>query len=193
LIQIKESLAEANIRLETLATTDGLTGLKNNRAYQERLMLEWERGRRYGEPLSLIILDIDWFKQYNDTYGHPGGDDVLKEVGAIIQGEARDIDFAARYGGEEFVIIAPSTDADGAAALAERIRVAIARSVWPMRPITASLGVATSTAMTTTTSELFSQSDAALYHSKKAGRNLVTHYQDICFTSSQPVETREAA
>jgi len=171
-------LAEANGRLEALATTDGLTGVKNHRAFRDRLSEEWDRQSRSKAPLSLILLDVDRFKQYNDTYGHPGGDEVLKNVARLLSENARDVDFVARYGGEEFVVVAPSTDPAGAVHLAERLRSAIESAEWPQRAITASFVVATVTPSTASPSDLIAEADAALYRSKEAGRNRVTHTQD---------------
>ncbi|MCW3062776.1 MAG: domain S-box/diguanylate cyclase domain, partial [Capsulimonas sp.] len=138
----KGELERANGQLETLATTDGLTGLKNHRAFQERLSEEVSRAARYQTPLSLILLDVDRFKEYNDAHGHPAGDEVLKSVARILQNSARNTDFAARYGGEEFVLILHQTDMEGATEFAERLRVLVEGHPWLMRDVTASFGVA---------------------------------------------------
>src|SRR5205085_7620259 len=111
-------------KLQALAITDGLTGLKNHRAFQEKLAEEFERSCRQNLPLSLLLLDVDKFKHYNDTYGHPAGDQVLKMVAALLGETVRPADFVARYGGEEFVILLPGMDAEGAVTLAERVREA---------------------------------------------------------------------
>jgi diguanylate cyclase (GGDEF)-like protein len=168
-------LAAANAKLEALATTDGLTGLKNHRAFREQLNFEWERRGRTQGPLSVVLLDVDKFKQYNDTYGHPGGDEVLKKVARLLSEHARDTDFVARYGGEEFVVIAAETDLSGVISLAERLRRAIESAEWPLRAVTASFGVATATLATASASDLVAEADAALYRSKEGGRNRVTH------------------
>lgn len=170
----KTQLETANTELEMLATTDGLSGLKNHRAFQERLAEEVSRAQRYQTPLSLVLLDVDHFKAYNDTFGHPEGDVVLRKVARILQTYARGIDLAARYGGEEFVLILPQTNRCGAATLAERIRAAIANTFWPLRPITASFGVATLDLSMDSGSDLVAEADAALYRSKAAGRNQVS-------------------
>jgi diguanylate cyclase (GGDEF)-like protein len=125
-----ERLAEANSRLEELAAMDGLTGLKNRRAFEDRLEEEVARARRHGHPLSLILIDIDHFKSYNDTFGHPKGDEVLRHVGRLLMRLMRDTDFAARYGGEEFAIILPNTDREGAHQVAERLRLTIEGATW---------------------------------------------------------------
>jgi diguanylate cyclase (GGDEF)-like protein len=170
----RETLARANAHLEALATTDGLTGLKNHRSFQVQLEAEWERYSRYGHSVSVIMLDVDRFKQYNDTFGHPGGDEVLKRVSSILTAIARESDFVARYGGEEFVVIAPETDEEGAATIAERMRVAIERADWTLRSVTASFGVATATLAQQSAADLLALSDAALFHSKAQGRNKVS-------------------
>ena len=117
-----KNLHAVNRKLQTLATEDGLTGLKNHRAFQERLALEYAHAPRYDVPLSICLLDVDKFKQYNDTFGHPAGDVVLKQVADVISRNIRETDFIARYGGEEFVLILPHTDTDGAYTVAERCR-----------------------------------------------------------------------
>jgi diguanylate cyclase (GGDEF)-like protein/PAS domain S-box-containing protein len=183
LVQANETVAaqytelfEANKLLETLATTDSLTGLKNHRAFQQRLALDFERSIRYRTPLSLLLLDVDKFKQYNDTFGHPAGDEVLKKVAQILQSIARNTDIVARYGGEEFVIVLPETDDEGAAEAAERIREAIAGADWDKRIITASIGAASLRINTASPYMLIEEADKALYMSKEFGRNCVTHF-----------------
>ncbi len=174
-----EWLEEANEHLSNLANTDGLTGLNNHRAFQERLGVDFERSARYHTPLSLLLLDVDKFKQYNDTYGHPAGDGVLRQVAQILQATARGVDLVARYGGEEFVLILPEADTEGALGAAERVRAAIANAEWPDRPVTVSVGVATMTLNTSTQAALIEQADKALYASKTAGRNRVTHHNAL--------------
>ena len=171
----KRELEKANGQLEALATLDGLTGIKNHRAFQERLEEETARAGRYGSPLSLLMLDVDHFKQYNDSFGHPAGDDVLKKVARLMGECSRDTDVVARYGGEEFAAILPQTDPAGAAVIAERIRHAIANAPWPSRAVTASLGVATLTPAQTG-GDLIAAADKALYQSKTSGRNRVSAF-----------------
>ncbi len=172
----EEALKAANAQLEALATTDGLTGIKNHRAFQERLREEFERATRYNASLSLILLDVDKFKEYNDTFGHPAGDMALIEVAQVLQELVRSADTVARYGGEEFVILLPCTDRDGALACAERFRAAIETRLWD-RAVTASFGVATYDHPTIQAETLLAQADEALYQSKKRGRNRVLHYE----------------
>ena len=167
-------LEAANAQLKALATTDGLTGLKNHRSFQEKLAEEFERSRRYHKPLALLLLDVDKFKQFNDTFGHPAGDETLKQVAATLQAEARATDFVARYGGEEFVIALPETDTEGAMILAERIREAIAEHEWKHRAITVSVGVASLQISTLDPAFMIEEADKALYLSKQNGRNQVT-------------------
>jgi len=112
-------------KLAMLATTDGLTGLYNHRTFQDRLSEELIRAERYNKSIILLLLDIDHFKRFNDTYGHQTGDEVLKTIAKIIRGNTRKVDFPARYGGEEFVIILPESDCEHARVIAERIRTAV--------------------------------------------------------------------
>jgi diguanylate cyclase (GGDEF)-like protein len=171
--QSKYELEEANRRLESLAATDGLTGLLNHRAFQGALLRETKRAERDGKPFALILMDVDKFKQFNDEFGHPEGDVVLKCVAGILQECARGSDAVARYGGEEFVVVLPGAGADGAVASAERMRYALEKGDWPLRQVTASFGVSV-WAPNITPAQLIAQADAALYQSKHAGRNCVT-------------------
>ena len=178
----KAALEQANRRLEALnndlaaqAVTDGLTGLRNHRAFQEQLALAWEQSVRYRHPLSLVLLDVDHFKAFNDTFGHPAGDAALCKVATVLQACARTTDFVARYGGEEFVLLLPETDAEGAVRAAERIRAALAEQAWEYRAITVSGGVATCTPDLDSPAALLETADKALYAAKAAGRNRVTH------------------
>ncbi len=170
----EQELQAANALLHQLATTDGLTGLHNHRLFHERLESETARATRYNVPLSLVMLDVDYFKAFNDTYGHPAGDEILKEIAARIGALARASDVVARYGGEEFAILLPDTDREGAYAFAERCRAAIEAGPWPVAKTTASLGVATLISPATSHTSLLSAADKALYRSKREGRNRVT-------------------
>ncbi|HZT42560.1 MAG TPA: diguanylate cyclase [Chthonomonadaceae bacterium] len=180
----KLELETVNARLSALASSDGLTGLKNRRAFRETLRHEFDYALRYRTPLSLILVDVDHFKEYNDAFGHPAGDEVLVRVAWILQANARSTDFVARYGGEEFIIVLPNTDRFGAITLAERFRLAIETASWNGHMVTASFGIASLTLTTTDPALLIGEADAALYASKKGGRNRTTHYDQL--TSANP-------
>ncbi len=170
----QERLLEANAHLERLATVDGLTGLKNRRAFEERLTEEIARSRRTGRPLSLLLLDIDHFKQYNDSFGHPRGDEVLRSMARQLTRTMRDSDCAARYGGEEFALLLPDADKAGAVQLAERLRESVERTSWEGRSVTVSIGIATLSDAIASADLLVEHADRALYRSKQNGRNLVS-------------------
>jgi diguanylate cyclase (GGDEF)-like protein len=181
ILEAKQSeLVALNARWELLATTDGLTGVQNHRMFQELLVLEVARARRYRTPLALIMVDVDHFKHYNDTFGHPAGDQVLRIVARLLREHSRTTDVVARYGGEEFTILLPSTEHVGALAQAERLRAAIATAAWSERAITASFGVATLNIDdhlrdgVALGAALIAAADGALYQSKTQGRNRVT-------------------
>mgnify|MGYP000390613228 CR=1 FL=1 len=178
----QESLIEANTRLAALATLDGLTGLKNRRAFEERLADEMARSRRMGGPVSLLLLDIDHFKAFNDTFGHPRGDEVLRSDARLLSRGIRDTDLAARYGGEEFAVVLPATDRDGARLMGERLQSAIADASWPERTITISVGAAVAEGGSGkwTLDQLVDHADRALYRSKEGGRNRVTLSEQGC-------------
>lgn len=186
----RKALLEANEKLEKLATHDPLTGAKNRRAFNEKLDEEWSRARRYGTPLSLVMLDVDKFKLFNDSFGHPAGDAVLQRVASVLMAGIRATDFVARYGGEEFVLILTNTDADGAMILANRLRQNIENSPWKERQVTASLGIATLAPEHKVGAELLSAADGALYESKERGRNRVTHTRDFAVPAAELDETR---
>ena len=164
--------------VEDLATIDALTGLYNHRVFQGTLSSEIQRAGRYDEPLSLILLDIDHFKQFNDRYGHQLGDVVLRDVATVARRSVRTTDIAARYGGEEFAILLPNTSAGEAAAMAERLRANIEQHRVPhenlLLKVTISAGVATFPEHAASPNSLVAEADAALYRSKGAGRNMVT-------------------
>jgi len=168
LIENAQLYAQATIR----ANTDGLTGLYNHRHFHERLEQEIARGSRFGSIFSLIMLDIDLFKAYNDIYGHLAGDDVLRRIGRYIESSIRSIDLAFRYGGEEFAIILPETSIEAATRVAERIRKTIeSKTSSRAMPITVSLGIASWPADGVMKEEIIARADAALYRAKQAGRN----------------------
>lgn len=167
-----------------LAVTDGLTGLGNHRAFQERLSLELERAKRYSKPLPLIIFDIDYFKTFNDSYGHQAGDKALKDIAQIIKSNLRGVDFSARYGGEEFIAILPETGYEDAAVVAERIRVKV--NTYPFTTesnenarLTISAGIACFPTDAMTETDLIRKTDQSLYFSKEHGRDKVSTYQEL--------------
>ncbi|HEY9837819.1 MAG TPA: diguanylate cyclase, partial [Vampirovibrionales bacterium] len=185
--QLYEQLKEANQQLRQLATRDGLTLLSNRRHFNEYLEREWQQMERDRTPLSLILCDIDFFKPYNDTYGHQAGDESLKQVAVAIQkASKRPLDFVARYGGEEFAVILPNTDADGAICVGETIREAVKALQVPHRAsptcgyITLSVGIATVTPRVESSLEtLIQEADRALYRAKDQGRDCSVHYDQI--------------
>ena len=172
--EANRELEAANARLEVLATTDGLTGLLNERVFTERIREEWLRARRYAEPLSLIMIDLDWFKAFNDTFGHLQGNRVLHQAGRILLEQLRETDILARYGGEEFAVLLPHTVSAEAVALGERIRSAIESYHWDLRPLTVSVGVSELSEEMADAAALIHGADMAMYRSKAAGRNQVT-------------------
>ena len=176
-MQAGDSILRARLfeATERLATTDGLTGLVNHRTFQARLDEHLASAQRYGKKISLLLTDIDHFKAVNDTYGHPVGDVVLKQVAKILQKEARTTDVAARYGGEEFALVMPETDLAGAVKTADRIRQKVAQARFPTGQgelrITLSIGVATFPGDATSKAQLVERADGGLYHAKRHGRN----------------------
>lgn len=167
-------------QLYELSYRDGLTGLYNHRHFQNVMDHEVTRAERYGNPLSMLMIDIDHFKQINDTYGHQCGDDVLRKISAIITSTVRTTDTAARYGGEEFAVVLPETDHEAARKLAERLRLNVARTETLVRnkPLraTVSIGLATYDPALGKRGkgDIIQAADQALYRSKRAGRNCVT-------------------
>lgn len=175
LAEHQRQLSNANVKLALLATTDALTGLKNRRVFDERLDYECERAIRQKNPLSLMILDVDHFKMYNDKFGHPAGDHILQQLSMLLLQNSRSIDCVVRYGGEEFAIILPNTDATGAGILAERMRRVIMNNAWPERMITVSIGVASIMPQSTDAiRQLIEEADHQLYAAKDAGRNRIS-------------------
>jgi diguanylate cyclase (GGDEF)-like protein len=153
---------------------DGLTGLFGHEFFYRRTDFEIKRSARYGNAVSLMMIDIDNFKQFNDTHGHQEGDAILKAVGSTIETETRDADICCRYGGEEFAVLLPSTDRTEALVLAERLRTAIENGLPEGKKVTASIGVAVSTAFTPYTAQgLVKEADKALYNAKSRGKNSV--------------------
>ncbi|MEN8613718.1 diguanylate cyclase [Dehalogenimonas sp. THU2] len=164
--------AQLYVQATTRANTDELTGLYNHRHFHERIEQEIGRGSRFGITFSLIILDLDLFKVYNDIYGHLAGDQLLRKVGQLLQSSVRNIDLPFRYGGEEFAILLPETRTDDAYRVAERLRKTIeAKSSFREMPVTASLGVSTWPGDGLMKEEIIHRADTALYRAKRSGRN----------------------
>jgi diguanylate cyclase (GGDEF)-like protein len=186
LIAVVETLRDlteektAQIALEQLATRDGLTGLANRRCFDDTLQAEWSRAMRQKQPLSLLMVDVDNFKAYNDAHGHLGGDECLKRIAGAVANEMRANDLVARYGGEEFAVILPNQSLKGAAIVAERIRCRVeqlhlAEQQPGAQHVTVSIGAATAIASNNTdASALVATADAALYRAKHMGRNRIS-------------------
>jgi diguanylate cyclase (GGDEF)-like protein len=166
-----------------MAVTDGLTGLFNHRTFQEKLSGEFRRMQRLAGPLSLLLIDIDFFKKINDAYGHPAGDEVLRGIAAVIRETIRNIDIPARYGGEEFAAILLGTNHEGARKMAERLRKTISEKTFSLDGkevvVTVSIGAATSPYDTGGREELVEKADQALYHAKRSGRNRCVLWSEI--------------
>jgi two-component system, cell cycle response regulator len=177
--RMAEELQQLNRELEKRATTDELTGLPNRRAFDAGLVTELERGRRLGKPVALLMIDVDHFKKFNDTWGHQAGDAVLRQIGGQLAANARSCDLAARYGGEEFAVILPHTDGAGAFVAAERIRKAIEKTSVKFNEstlqVTASIGIGVVEDASAKRADimLIREADDALYNAKEAGRNRV--------------------
>jgi diguanylate cyclase (GGDEF)-like protein len=179
LVEISRQLEAANRELERLSTTDPLTGIANRRRFHEVLDREWRRCQRDGAPISLVMIDVDCFKQYNDTYGHQKGDECLAAVAVSVRDALhRAGDFVARYGGEELVVVLPNVDAAAALAVGEQLCESVRRLAIPHERssaaavVTISAGVATALPdHAKTEGLLISTADEALYHAKRTGRN----------------------
>lgn len=177
------ALAIANARLYTrtreLSVKDELTGINNRRHFQNMLQMEWKRALRFRRSLSLIMVDVDHFKAYNDTFGHLQGDAVLRQIGTLLKRNLREVDTVARFGGEEFVLLLPDTDKRGAIAVAEKVRMIVEAQRFlseerqETRQITLSAGVATYPEDVEEMDDLIDHADIALYRAKEQGRNRI--------------------
>ncbi len=192
--QINSAIENARLynEVERLASVDGMTNVFNYRYFYNHLVTEIQRASRYEADLSIIMIDIDHFKSFNDVYGHQAGDEVLREVGRILMYQARKIDIVARYGGEEFVLILPETSIEGATELAERIRTAIEQNDFKVHSknselllkVTISLGVsnyrtyAETAGVKIDADKLIKAADESLYHAKHSGRNQVCYVEN---------------
>jgi diguanylate cyclase (GGDEF)-like protein len=183
--QAASSLVNAKFHseIERMAITDGLTGLYNHRHFQEELSSEFRRLERFSDPFSLLLVDIDFFKKVNDSYGHPAGDEILRRVSGIMRETVRNIDICARYGGEEFAAILLGTNHEGARKMAERLRRAVMEKTFSLDGkdlrVTVSIGSATSPRDAGVKEELIGKADKALYHAKRNGRNRCVLWNDI--------------
>jgi len=170
-------LSAKNISLHEMATTDGLTGLQNRRMFQDFMSREYDLAVRHKRPLSLIIMDVDYFKKFNDSFGHPAGDAVLKRIGVLLKQLARKTDCVGRYGGEEFVLLLPQTGSEDALMIANRIQQTVADEKWEHRGVTVSVGVSSlGDSKINNVDDLLKSADMALYAAKEGGRNRVVKY-----------------
>jgi len=183
--EAERKLTEADATLSALAATDALTRLANRRAFDQCLVREWRRCMREKLPVSLLLIDADWFKTYNDTYGHPSGDRCLEQIAeAALENVTRSGDLVARIGGEEFAVILPGTDHEGARSVGENIRASlqhrnIPHTSNPSGQVTLSVGCATIIpAVGNHASAIVHKADGALYEAKNAGRNCVCSFND---------------
>jgi diguanylate cyclase (GGDEF)-like protein len=183
ILAVQDELERRNRLLSELALSDELTGVSNRRRFRQSLDVHHSQAIRQGVPLSLAMLDVDFFKGYNDTFGHPAGDEVLRIVARTLVENVRKGDEVARIGGEEFAVILPDTDARVALELAERLRSTLAGLEWPLRPVTACVGVATiadsSSASAMDPTMFIEHADRALYHCKRTGRDRAGHFDEV--------------
>jgi diguanylate cyclase (GGDEF)-like protein len=194
LVRAQQDLSEARDRLEKMALTDALTHAANRRCFDQSLTREWERAARHSFSLSVLLVDIDHFKQLNDRYGHPAGDKCLTAVAAALQSALpRRGDLLARYGGEEFAAILPATDEAGARRVAENMQAALAALQIPNdtpagRVVSVSIGVAVFAAPGTgAAQQIVDAADQALYRAKALGRNRIESIGQHDFVNARPV------
>ena len=199
IVDLQKELVDTNKRLELLSITDGLTKLYNHRYFQDEMARAFEESQRYQRPLSLAILDIDFFKKVNDTYGHAIGDEVLKAVSSLFRDSIRSTDLAARYGGEEFAVMMPETELGDAISFAEKIRAMIESTEVPTQagPLKVTISVGVSSVPHTkihAAKEMVVAADKALYRAKKNGRNQVQaeKRRDVTRPTRQPASAATA-
>lgn len=176
--RVSSELSRANDQLRNLSFIDPLTGLANRRALDVRLAGEMERAIRHDAPLALLMLDIDYFKQYNDGCGHVLGDDALSRFAELLSAEVRQTDMVARYGGEEFAVLLPETTEEGARVLAERYRAHVEAARFPCRQVTTSIGLAAWQSRFERPEDFINAADQALYAAKAGGRNQVAVFRE---------------
>lgn len=175
--RLHEELEAKNIQLQQMAITDGLTGLYNYSYFRKILRQEVLRSLRYGQPVSLLMMDIDFFKMYNDQFGHLKGDQILRQFALLLCKNIRQTDFLARYGGEEFALILPSTDKESAHIVGEKLRKLVENAKFPLSEklpfgrVTISIGVANVPQDVKEDERLIQLADQALYRAKREGRN----------------------
>ncbi len=174
--RFQEEMQEVNDQLRRLSVTDELTGLRNRRAFEERLVLEFSMARRRKRDLAVLLLDVDYFKRINDQWGHGAGDAVLRRLSAILRTTVRLPDLVARYGGEEFVMLLPESGIDAAVGLANRLMERIAAEPWEHEPVTVSVGVTALTDGLLNGFQIVAQADEALYAAKRTGKNRIVVY-----------------
>jgi diguanylate cyclase (GGDEF)-like protein len=177
LARINETLTEKNEELRKLSITDSLTGLYNRRHFMEVLANEVARAWRHKHAFSVMMIDTDHFKKYNDASGHQAGDALLKKIGIIFKESLRNVDYAARYGGDEFIVLLPEVGSRGALEVADRLRERVAAETLTCKtqrvPVSLSIGVAAFPEHGETLEALVASADSALYHAKGSGRNRV--------------------
>ncbi len=173
IIHYMDEMGRQNALLEELSITDSLTGLYNHSHSIERLHQETSNSKRYGTPLTMMMLDIDLFKAVNDSYGHVAGDEVLKGVAEIIRSNVREGDIAGRYGGEEFILVLPNTPIEGGLAIAERIRSRVEENRWQIEELKITLSGGIKSLEDESPTELVIRADANLYTAKEQGRNRI--------------------
>ncbi len=179
LAKVHAALERQNALLAERAATDALTGLGNRRVFDETIASSVAFSTRHNQPLSLVMLDVDQFKAYNDAFGHMSGDEVLREIAGVLKSGCRVHDLVARYGGEEFALILPATGTCASIAVCERLRQSINNRRWPNRPVTSSFGVATTRHPAQSSTRLLWEADRALYQAKAGGRDRVVHFGDM--------------
>ena len=169
----QEEMQAANEQLRRLSVTDELTGLRNRRAFEERLLLEFSMSRRRHRELAVLLIDVDNFKTINDRWGHGAGDAVLRRLGAVLRTTIRLPDLVARYGGEEFVVLLPESGPEAALGFSRRLMERMANETWEHEPVTVSIGLAALNDSLLNGFQLVSMADEALYAAKRAGKNRV--------------------
>ncbi len=179
LARYQTELEAANDRLRKLSVTDDLTGLRNRRAFEERLAFEFSMARRKQRDLSVVLLDADNFKLVNDKLGHPAGDAVLQQLANVLQVTVRLTDLAVRYGGEEFAVILPENDERSAMLWCRRLQKALAAEAWEHGPVTVSMGVAGLGEAVVDGNHMVAMADQALYRAKHRGKDCFVSFNDL--------------